>query len=57
MGPIIQALNTPVAVLKIKGAPKSFQELIGQLDEVSKYIRSGALVNVREVQAVRGELV
>jgi hypothetical protein len=56
MGPIIQTLNTPVAVLKVKGPPKSFQELIAQLDEVSKYIRSGAVVNVRELQAVRGEV-
>jgi hypothetical protein len=49
MGPIIQTLNTPAAVLKVKGPPKSFQELITQMEEVSKYIRSGAMVSVREV--------
>jgi soluble cytochrome b562 len=43
--------------LKIKGPPKSFQELIAQLDEVSRYIRSGALVTVKEVQACRSEVV
>jgi soluble cytochrome b562 len=43
--------------LKIKGPPKSFQELITQLDEVSRYIRSGALVTVKEVQACRSEVV
>ena len=41
--------------MKVKGPPKSFQELISQLDEVSKYIRSGALVTVKEVQAAKTE--
>jgi soluble cytochrome b562 len=58
MGPIIQTLNLQnTSALKIKGPPKSFQELIAQLDEVSRYIRSGALVTVKEVQACRSEVV
>jgi soluble cytochrome b562 len=58
MGPIIQTLNQQnTSALKIKGPPKSFQELIAQLDEVSRYIRSGALVTVKEVQACRSEVV
>ena len=56
MGPIIQTLNTPVTVLKMKGPPKSFQELIIQMEEVSKFIRSGGVVSVREVQSMRGEV-
>ncbi len=58
MGPIIQSLNqTSNNALKVRGPPKSFQELISQLDEVSKYIRSGALVTVKELQTAKNEAI
>jgi soluble cytochrome b562 len=41
----------------VRGPPKSFQELISQLDEVSKYIRSGALVTVKELQTAKNEAI
>lgn len=49
MGPIIHALNTGIA----KTPPRSFQELIGQLDDFNRQIKNGTLMTAQSFQQLK----
>lgn len=53
MGPIIHALNTGTQKTP---PPRSFQELIGQLDDLNRQIKSGSLMTATSIQQLKTDL-